>query len=398
MRINVVDSIMGSGKSSWAIQYMKDNEDSNFIYITPFLSEVQRVKSSCDNRKFYEPIQLGKGKQDNLHKLLENEKDIASTHALFKMSNDITSELIKSGNYILILDEVMDVLDKVQLKKDDVPSMLSLGLITIDNGVIVWNEDKIDYEGKYDSIKSMALSNTLFIVNNTVLMWTFPADIFKSFKEVYVLTYMFKGQIQRYYYDLYDIKYDYFSIDKVDGKYTMCEYKDNKDSIEKIKGLINIFEDVKLNSIGDNEYSLSSTWFKTDKNIPLINKLQKNVYNYFAQKTKAKSSDLIWTTFKSAQSKLNGKGYTRGFVSVNARATNEYGTRHNMAYCANIFLNPLVKNFFVDHKVVVEEDIYAISEMLQWIWRSAVRNNEVVNIYIPSSRMRNLLKDWLDLK
>lgn len=35
--------------------------------------------------------------------------------------------------------------------------------------------------------------------DNTIisLMWMFPYKVFKSFKEIYVLTYMFDGQIQK---------------------------------------------------------------------------------------------------------------------------------------------------------------------------------------------------------
>lgn len=65
--------------------------------------------------------------------------------------------------------------------------------------------------------------------------------------------------------------------------------------------------------------------------------------------------------------------------------------------CKHVF-NPMVKQFFVNNGVDVNEEGYALSEMLQWIWRSAIRNNEPINIYIPSSRMRNILEEWLDNK
>ena len=41
--------------------------------------------------------------------------------------------------------------------------------------------------------------------------------------------------------------------------------------------------------------------------------------------------------------------------------------------------------------------MYALSEMIQWIFRSRIRNNEDINIYIPSSRMRNLLIEFLEV-
>lgn len=44
----------------------------------------------------------------------------------------------------------------------------------------------------------------------------------------------------------------------------------------------------------------------------------------------------------------------------------------------------------------VDEDAYALSEMLQWIWRSSIRDGKPINIYIPSKRMRTLLMNWLE--
>ncbi|MEA1973836.1 MAG: hypothetical protein U9N34_11170, partial [Candidatus Cloacimonadota bacterium] len=52
--------------------------------------------------------------------------------------------------------------------------------------------------------------------------------------------------------------------------------------------------------------------------------------------------------------------------------------------------------YFGHHDIKVDQDDYALSEMLQWIFRSGVRNGEVITIYIPSRRMRNLLEEWLE--
>ncbi|MCY8098196.1 hypothetical protein MOB81_19175, partial [Bacillus atrophaeus] len=32
----------------------------------------------------------------------------------------------------------------------------------------------------------------------------------------------------------------------------------------------------------------------------------------------------------------------------------------------------------------------------QWIWRSSIRNNDSISIYIPSRRMRSMFIDWLN--
>ena len=84
----------------------------------------------------------------------------------------------------------------------------------------------------------------------------------------------------------------------------------------------------------------------------------------------------------------------KGFVSLGSRATNMYIDKTCLAYLANIYLNPYIAQFFNSKGVKVDEDKYALSEMLQWIFRSAVRAENDVNIYIPSKRMRELLQNW----
>lgn len=394
-KITVIDSLMGSGKSSWAIQHMNEDIEGSFIYITPFLSEVQRIKDSCSSKKFIEPKNFGKGKLESFNELLKKNRNISSTHALFKMADEDTKDLIKANDYTLILDEVMDVVTQIPMKKDDLPSLLELKLITIhDNGVVTWNDE--EYDGEYNHIKTMCKNNSVFMVNNCLLMWTFPVEVFKSFKEVYVLTYLFNGQIQRYYYDLYDVKYEYRSIalNNELNKYEIVEYIDKYD-LSDVRKLIHIIEeDDKLNRIGDDKYSFSKSWLsKKELMYPTI---VKNMINYFKHRCTGKSGDNMWCTFKLYKGILSGKGYTKGFVSLGSRATNDYVDKKNLAYCANIFLNPMMEHFFTMNNVKVNEDIYALSEFIQWIWRSQIRRGDEINLYVPSSRMRSLLIDWLE--
>lgn len=386
---------MGSGKSSWAIQKMNEDKDGSYVYITPFLTEVQRIKDSCPDKKFFEPKNFGNGKLDSFNNLLKSNKNIASTHALFKMADDTTKDLIKANDYTLILDEVMDVVTQIHLKKDDLPSLLELELIHIhESGIVEWTND--EYDGEYNHIKLMCKNNSVFMVNNCLLMWTFPVDVFKSFKEVYVLTYLFKGQIQRYYYDLYDVGYDYKSIqyNKEINTYEIVDYISHYD-MTKIKELLTVLpDDDKINRIGDDKYALSKSWFKKKEYMLPI--LAKNIENFFRNKAKTKSSDNMWTTFKDYKSSLSGKGYTKGFVSLGARATNDYVDKKTLAYCANIFLNPIVETFFLQNNVKVDEKAYALSELIQWIWRSQIRRGDNITLYIPSKRMRDLLIQWLN--
>ena len=78
--INIVDAICGSGKTSYAIQMIKSNPEKSYIYITPYLREIQRIKHECPG--FIEPTQTSEGKFSHFQNLLINGSNIASTHAL----------------------------------------------------------------------------------------------------------------------------------------------------------------------------------------------------------------------------------------------------------------------------------------------------------------------------
>ena len=59
-------------------------------------------------------------------------------------------------------------------------------------------------------------------------------------------------------------------------------------------------------------------------------------------------------------------------------------------------MNPIIKNFFEQNGICINEDGYALSELIQFIFRSAVRNGKKVDVYIPSIRERELLLAWLN--
>lgn len=402
--IKVVDSIMGSGKTSAAINMINFDRDTNYIFITPYLDEVKRIKRSTD-KKFYEPNYYDEDKNkysskfDSLHVLLSEGKNIVSTHSLFKRANRETRELIYNGNYTLILDEVMDVVEKLPMKKNDIQGLFDLGLVYEKDNYLLWNEDKTDWDSRYNDIRDMALNYNLLKYKDTILIWTFPADIFKSFKDVYILTYQFDAQIQKYYYDLHDIAYKYYIANNDDflGYHFKEKPEDysEKEIKANIKSKLNILEHEKLNKIGDDAFSLSKSWYMKTSD-PVLNQLKKHTENYFKNILKSKAKENLWTTYKDYQNKVQGQRYTKAFVPLNMRATNDYANRVNLAYLINRYPNTIIDNFLKTKGIEIDKDKYALAEMIQWIWRSRIRNDKEINLYIPSQRMRTLLYKWLD--
>lgn len=401
--VTIVDAICGKGKTSFAIEMMNNNQDDKFIYITPYLPEVERVIDNCPNRYFEQPdTKKGKGsKLTDFNKMIADGKNICSTHALFKYANKETYQnLLLDGNYVLILDEVVDVVEPMKITKSDREMLLDANRIKIqEDGKVVWIDE--EYNGNLNEYRRQIENGDVYLMNDTLFLWTFPAEIMKLFKHTYVLTYMFKGQMQRYYYDLNGVTYEYKSVTKTNDGYQLTDYQEHED-LSYLKELINICEDDKLNGIGKSKDKrsnpLSKGWYdnQNKKKLDGMTVLKKNTTNFFKHICKSKSDDNMWTTFKDYKSKCKGEGYTKGFIACNARATNEFKHKKNLAYLINRFSDPKVLQFFTQRGIDVDEETYALSELIQWIFRSQLREKKPINLYIPSERMRRLLKDWLN--
>lgn len=393
MKVNVVDALMGNGKTSSAINFInKSDNDVKFLYITPYLTEVKRVIDSCPDKKFKQPESYGT-KINGIKYLFNNGNNIVSTHSLFSLFDEEIIELAYTNNYTLIMDEVADVIETLDISKDDLSTILEKYATIKDKHLLEWHAK--DYHGKFEDFKRLCDLNCLAIYGDSVVMWLFPISTFKAFNNIYILTYLFNAQTQKYYYDFYGVEYNYLYVK---GN-SLETYEFTKDVVvyDKLdfKKLIHICDNDKLNRIGDLETSLSKGWYKRNKDNKNMQQLKNNTMNFFKNYTKTKTNENLWTTFKDYKNLISGKGYAKGFLSSNMRATNAYKDRIAVAYLVNKFFNPYINNFFADNNVEVDEDAFAISEMLQFIWRSAIREGKEIWLYVPSSRMRMLLERWI---
>jgi hypothetical protein len=171
----------------------------------------------------------------------------------------------------------------------------------------------------------------------------------------------------------------------------------------------------------------------------MLDKVRRNISNFFINIAKTNSRYNLWTTYSGVDytdykedhlSGVWGKGESKKvksikdflerapyktvgvvknkdpeseefakaqcFLAVNARATNLYGDRTALAYMANLHIPPNIKRFF--QSTIGEapsDDQFATHALVQWVFRSAIRNNQPIIIYIPSRRMRHLLLKWL---
>lgn len=390
-KVTVIDAIMGAGKTNYAIKYMSEApEDKRFIYITPFLAEVDRIIESVKGRSFVQPTNANSEgrKLRSLKDLIIDGEDIAATHSLFKTADDELIELLNGAGYTLVLDEVMDVIEPVNIKHGDIRILLDGNKIEIVDNRIIWKEPGYDAD-RFNDIKLYAEAENLFIFRDTYILWAFPKRVFDCFDNVFIMTYLFEAQNMGYYFKMNGITYDTVTVrgSEIIGHDIKLERR------EELIKLIDVHEG-KMNENG-NKHAYSAGWLRRGKrDATRLETVKRNLRNYLKNVLNAPADSIMWSTLKEIEHRLKGKGYANASIPVNARATNEYADKWALAYIFNRFKNPYENSFFEDNGVKVNEDLLAVSDLLQWIWRSRIRNGQPVNLYLPSSRMRSLLLAW----
>lgn len=413
--IKVCDAIMGSGKTTAAINYMNSHTDRKFIYLAPYISETERIRDACPDLHFVLPKTNARqhtNKTDSSRKLLSAGANISSTHAAFRNYTPDMVELIKAQHYTLILDECCDVLSKTLLTDTDVEMLSQCGYIDYDSKNDMWvSTGKLYGNGKFNHETKVLLSSTLTLlepVSKTgkkyaLYYCAIPEWLINAFDETIILTYLFEGQALCWFMRGLGLGYSKIGVVRhgavtgdyefVDGAGDIPEYARN------LRNMIDVLDNDKLNAIGEGakmDTNLSMNWFSNNKDSG-VRQLKNNIANAFKNIWKESSaSERMFGTFKESSGLLRGNGYSKGFVTFNQRASNEWRNKKYLAYASNIYMPGDERTYFSDKGIEIDADAYALSVLVQWIWRSAIRDGKKIHLYLPSKRMRTLLYEWMD--
>jgi len=410
MAIYVCDALMGSGKSQSVITYINEHPEKRYIYVTPYLDEAERIRTACDRVDVYEPPRSGRGSHAKTlytEGLVHKGLSVASTHQAFIRYPPTLTALIREKHYTLIIDENLSPLQPAHTTEAYVRTAVDAGYI---------NEIQPDVFRIADREKRGNLSKGLFDIMQThdlllagkdgakrVFYWLLPPDLLTSFDDVFILTYMFEGQGLAHMLEMYGLTYtklgitydvnrDQYRFDP-DGTYVPAYTKN-------IKSMIQLVDNDKLNAIGDEYYALSKQWFSKPESD--IKKLRNNLENYFRHLCVVPPNQRLWTTFENDEAgegphkMLAAKGYSSSFIACNTRATNTKSKTNVLAYAANLFPNVAQEMLYQSHGIQTNGDLYALSTLVQWVWRGAIRNGQRISLYLPSRRMRELFQNWME--
>jgi len=331
-------------------------------------------------------------------------------------------------DYTLIIDEVPECETPVDYYFKDRQAAEKLGYISLDNnsGILSWNPRSYG-SGVFSGMKKLIKNNRIVQTtdgNRNAWVQELDPDMLTSFSDCYVLTYLF--YCSTFYKYLLKHQAHFLLIDS--KPFELYHIENNsfakgyrpataEDKRKYRNELITINHNPNWNDIGERWSDLSSQWYKThsiEERTAVFNK-SAQFFRYPdipKQPTKETPVVIMWTCFKKYavgayvpkgmrgkvkirkdKDGIEYKDVTRAsYVPCNMRASNEYRTRTHIAFLVNVFLHPVLKDYLKAGDI---ERGYALSSMLQWVWRSAIRENQPINIFIPSSRMRNLFADWL---
>lgn len=436
-KITVIDAPMGAGKSTYAIRYMNSNKDKTFIYVTPLLTEVERIEDNVEGVHVCTTANSVR-KIDSLREHLLNGKSVAITHALFQSLDHETVSLIASlGNTCLIIDETVDCYKKIKISKANISVMLKEGVIEIEqegdrHRVIAAKYIKgLSQCDQY--YKFLAGRDVFTNDKNELLVSMIPSAIYDAVDSAFILTYNFKGTDMDCYLRFNSLD---FCVKGLPDKPASIDLTPNVEVDGKpYKHLINICNNRNMNAIGEKPRSskqrpLSKSWYTSANTTPAMFKLlSNNCYNFFYNIHKSPSQANMVTLFKDGEfyeySKTSDgevilaedfEGKSKGSkkwskhilrspfkdtkntqcaVPFNIRATNDFVDKSCLAFLIDVHYDYSVKSFFEQYDIHLDNEKYALNTLVQWIWRSRIRKGEEINLYIPSKRMRHLLMKWL---
>ncbi|WP_443698959.1 DEAD/DEAH box helicase family protein [Pseudomonas sp.] len=406
-KIELLDSIMGSGKSTAVLNWCEQNPNTTFLYVTPLLSESEvRVVEACTQAKFIAPsTEDHRTKGEHLLDLLQSGVNISITHVLYSSLRKEHLHWMKENKYTLILDEEVSFIEPLGdgYTSEDFQYLRELKQIDVlEDGKLVWLNESVGANTKYTKLANMCRLGMVYQSKRSEnwFVTQLPMDLILCAERVILLTYLFKGSILDSFLSMKGIEVVTFTEVQV---------------LEKSKkDIISLIEFIGEKQVVEwSSEALSSSWYgrSTQKELTKLAKSIRAIGN--AQKVL--SDDLLWCTpasvgkpTRKGMKKVSPISYAAGsgevqedgiasgcFLSCTSRATNAYRDRSVLVHCYNRFPHLSVSSFLQDYGTRVDANQFALSELVQWVWRSQIRDGKPIKICILSKRMRKLFQDWL---
>jgi hypothetical protein len=386
--ITFFDRCCGFGKSEATIAHAKKHVGKPFLVVVPTLDEVARYRAGLPH--FHEPETGTENKSDDLRELLTDGQSIVCTHKLFDlMTPDHLALLV---NYKVVIDEVLAVVEAVTLKGLSEEgwnrTYVENGYATVTDDGMVVPTDK--WAAAWDDL-ALVGSKKLYPLARKERLWKganggffvneLPHQVFTVPAMVEVLTYMAEFSLMSKYLDRRKLAYE---IDK--------DHEADTQFRKNLGLLLTVIPNKTLERFG---WGHTKQQARTDKETEAISSalgsIRKNVFKGVPNK------DILWSCVKSEEPRIANRLSRMRDASwspKNCKGTNSYRHCTHGIYLNDLYLHPSISQFYGTDDAFC--DGWALSELIQWLYRTALRDNRPVTVIMPAKRMRGLLQRYLN--
>lgn len=399
--VRVIDRPCGYGKTTQLLKSFKS--DRRYLVVVPTLDEVQRVIDGA-SVLFVQPEldPSHETKRDSLETLLLKGCNVATTHALY---TDVAMVARRGmlDDYDIIVDEVLNVCAQVPgtTARSFDQFYLKSGYATVghDGKVRPTPKWEAEVDAVSDTLKErlfrLAKAGMLYQVDGTFFMWALPEELLSSGRSFTVYTYMAEGSMFLAYLRKLGISWVHDRLSEVDA-----EFRRKASSLIELRGIAKLsrsnlsFTGQTANTGLGKQVSAALRGIRRGalREIPLADVLI------------TCKKDKWFDKGDDHPEKRKAGPYARGtklfegvqWIANTTRGTNNYAHASHLIYLYEQNMNPYIRRWLGLAADPKSQDRYALSELVQWVYRSRIRRGEPIVLYLPSARMRRLLQRWLD--
>lgn len=407
--VQVMDRPCGSGKSTSLIQEVRENPEKSWLIVVPLLTEVDRFLTDV-NAGLPEPIlfapsigEAGSTKTEHMQLLMKAGMSIVTTHVMLKKYQEYELYL---GQYDVVIDEVPDVVEQYNTK---VTNGDWKGVIQADRFVDInpdtgeinptreWATRRLKYSDDDTSIIKCFMTDIevmqIHYVTDSYFIVHVPRQMFTLSKSCRVMTFLFEGTKLQKFFDRLDINYQHdrnLELENAFKKNTrkLLTIKAHRSNINCAFGKAT---SPKGKTRKDGAAWLASQWrsLRTD---------------YTTEDVSIVSAKSAWSgldsngkeVFPAKDTFKFGTGLAKAqWLPSITRGTNDYIDKTVMVYLHNENMHPHMAQF-LDMGSDESKEHHAISEMIQVIYRTAIRKSEPITFVCPDARSTKTLNDWLE--
>ncbi len=401
--VTIRDYPCGSGKTTSMIKGFCS--DRKYLVIAPLLTEVDRVVEWSKSIPFQQPHANDNDaptKTENLQNMVLQGQNIAATHSLFERLVPLAGQGLLS-DYDIIIDEVPEVVRSVSSKsKMSIEEFyLNTGYMTVDTktGQVSptgkwWSmRDDVD-DTLSTNILNYANTGCLYLLEGHLFIWAMPKELLTAGRTTTILIYKSEGSVLSSYLKRLEVPVEVANDNQLEEAFR-----------KKAAQLIAIKDIPALSRLSLSHSGQLAGMSKSNYCRTVVNALKnlsgrqlkdlpaKNILITCAKEGWYKEGNAdVAGPFASGSKLFQGANW----VAKVTRGTNDYSHCSHLIYLYDQHMKPFVARWLEDNSRAFD-DAFALTELIQWVWRSRVRKGQPITLYFPSPRMRRLMEEWLSL-